>query len=184
MAEMAPSTALPISREETNPNGILKEYFLQSDPIYRELNVLREKGDEHFKKQRERADNADHQAEEFLYKMMPQIAGELHDHTGGSLDPLMTSADGRLHVLDLCMAPGGFSACALAHNPRAVIRGISLPRASGGHQLLLNSDHPHYADMQCQFLDITMLASEFGVNQIPKNHPEHHKFLSDRPIPP
>jgi len=38
-------------------------------------------------------------------------------------------------ILDICMAPGGYSAVALRFNPYAEIHGITLPRSSGGYSI-------------------------------------------------
>lgn len=110
-----------------------------------------------------------------MYEMMQQIGRDMHLQTGAFSLP--SSSHNQLRVLDLCMAPGGFSATALKKNSDAVIRGISLPDACGGHQMLLEED----IRSQCQFLDITMLATEFGVSPIPQNHPEHSSFITNRP---
>lgn len=67
------------------------------------------------------------------------------------------------YILDLCAAPGGFIATALRYNPAATICGISLPKALGGHPLLVPQGE---ADprVTVAFLDITMLGSEFGLD--------------------
>lgn len=74
------------------------------------------------------------------------------------------------------MAPGGYTASALKYNPTAKAFGITLPSAQGGHEVLLRSP-------QCNVvhLDITMLAKEFGIKNIPITHPEQANFLNDRP---
>jgi len=89
-------------------------------------------------------------------------------------------------ILDLCMAPGGFSAAALHRNPAAIVRGISLPPGRGGHDMLLKnwSDiHPD-AKIFVDFRDITLLAEEMGVplRSIPPEHPDAQLFSSDRPF--
>jgi 23S rRNA U2552 (ribose-2'-O)-methylase RlmE/FtsJ len=40
-------------------------------------------------------------------------------------------------ILDLCMAPGGFTASALGKNRDARVCGISLPLSHGGHKMML-----------------------------------------------
>ena len=112
-----------------------------------------------------------------FYNMMRQIAEELHLQTQ-ALSPSIVSGD-VVRVLDLCMAPGGYSAATLGINNMAIVRGISLPPSDGGHNLLLRSNRP--AQVECLFLDITMLASEFSVTPVPQAHPEHMKFITDRP---
>lgn len=86
------------------------------------------------------------------------------------------SGGGEVNILDLCMAPGGYTASALKYNPTATACGVTLPPAKGGHELLLKSSRS-----SVKFLDITMLASEFGVDEVPLTHPEHASFLSERP---
>ena len=79
-------------------------------------------------------------------------------------------------ILDPCMAPGGYTASALKYNPSAIACGVTLPFAKGGHKLLLQSSR-----YSVKFLDITMLASEFGVDEVPFAHPEHASFFRERP---
>ena len=134
-------------------------------------------GNEHFKQQRERADNpvSREKSNLFFYNMSISIGDELQDLTGAFLSPAISS--GPTRVLDLCMAPGGYSASASKHNPGALIRGISLPPSQGGHEMLFTSPN-----LQVLFLDITMLAAEFGTTNIPENHPDASSFILDRPF--
>merc|ERR1712230_270061 len=82
------------------------------------------------------------------------------------------------------MAPGGFSKYLLDSYPRAKAFGISLPLASGGHQMLLNLRDPR---VTVKFLDITLLYSEMmstptiDAIQIPSGHPDRNGFLYWRP---
>lgn len=103
---------------------------------------------------------------------MQEIGDELEEQTHA----LSQVSDGtqEVKILDLCMAPGGYSASALKYNPGATAFGITLPLAQGGHKVLLKPSSPLY-------LDITMLASEFGVKDPPPTHPEHKNFLFERP---
>ncbi|MCJ1285239.1 hypothetical protein MMC26_004579 [Xylographa opegraphella] len=163
--------------------GSVLRNFLQKDPIFCSLQILKDKGwanpegDEHFKKQRSRADNTKGHEETIFYNMMQQIAEELQSQTQAL--SLSVMPGDVVRVLDLCMAPGGYSAVALGVNRGATVRGISLPRSDGGHNLLLRSNRP--AQVECLFLDITMLASEFSVTPIPQGHPEHKSFITERP---
>lgn len=85
-------------------------------------------------------------------------------------------------VLDLCMAPGGYSATVLRLNPNANIDAVSLPPADGGYEVLLpfGSVDPRVC---VTFADITMLATEYGVNmkEFPTDHPDAQKLTSQRP---
>lgn len=68
-------------------------------------------------------------------------------------------------ILDLCMAPGGYTTTALKYNPAAVAMGMSLPVDQGGHEGLLKS-----ARSSVLYHDITMFAKEFSVDKIPITH--------------
>jgi 23S rRNA U2552 (ribose-2'-O)-methylase RlmE/FtsJ len=106
--------------------------------------------------------------------MMRAIGDELQAKTN-AIAPL-SEREEEVKILDLCMAPGGFTASALKYNDTATACGITLPRTQGGHELLLQSSRYHVL-----FLDITMLAGEMGVDQVPPTHPEQAQFLGDRP---
>ena len=84
-------------------------------------------------------------------------------------------------VLDLCMAPGGYTASALRYNPHASVSAISLPTALGGHEVLVSKQYlEHRIDLR--YLDITMLAAEFSIEEIPIDHPDAADFLTERPF--
>ena len=112
--------------------------------------------------------------EQIFYKMMQQIGDELEDQT----QALSQISDGteKVKILDLCMAPGGYTASALKYNPGATAFGITLSPAQGGHKMLLKSNNSTVL-----FRDITMLAKEFGFDDLPPTHPEHKSFLNERP---
>jgi hypothetical protein len=87
--------------------------------------------------------------------MMQEIGNEMQEATGALSQKSRTSED--FEILDLCMAPGGYTASALQHNPTAKAVGITLPPDQGGHQVLLDSPH------SCVFYhDITMFANDPG----------------------
>ncbi|KAL9615934.1 MAG: hypothetical protein Q9160_009134 [Pyrenula sp. 1 TL-2023] len=173
-----------------NPTGIIKEYLKDNDEIFRELEEIRARlqgwanpeGDEHFQKKQDHADNAPPHVQRMLYKMMQQIGDEMQAATQALSLSALAPNNRDIRVLDLCMAPGGYSKAILKYNPDATIKGISLPLASGGHKLLLSSDPTHRDQIQCSFLDITMLAPEMGVDTIPTLHPESAHFLPSRPF--
>ena len=71
------------------------------------------------------------------------------------------------------MAPGGFLDVAIKFNPDSSALAFSLPPSSGGHEVLL----PTNANVSVNFLDITMLAAEMGVTDIPVDHPDVENFL-------
>lgn len=105
---------------------------------------------------------------------MKQIGDELQFKTPA----LSLSSDDSqdIKILDICMAPGGFTASALKYNPTATAFGISLPPKDGGHEVVLRS-----ARSSCLFLDLTELAEEFGVDNPAQTHPDHDKFSNERP---
>lgn len=80
-------------------------------------------------------------------------------------------------ILDMCMAPGGFVAYCLSKHPNARVRALSLPVDQGGHEVLLE-----HANVQVEFLDVTMLAGDMGVTKddIPADHPDASSFLLDQ----
>ncbi len=86
------------------------------------------------------------------------------------------SEDG-IKILDLCMAPGGYTASALKYNPTAKAIGITLPPDTGGHEVLLNSYRSTVI-----YHDITMFAKEFGTEEIPRTHPGRDSFSLERPF--
>ncbi len=143
-----------------------------------------EEGDAFFKNQRQRADTADAATKAIFFQLMHSIGSEM-DRATSAITITMPTKD-RLYtpaILDLCMAPGGFSDFALGRNRTASLRGISLPPSKGGHDLLI----PNWeADprIQVSFCDITMLAVEMGtdLSAIPAGHPDATAFSSDRPF--
>lgn len=102
---------------------------------------------------------------------MQQIGDEMQAATG-VLEIPGTSPK----VLDLCMAPGGYTATALKYNPRAHVSGISLPEEDGGHKILVRRGSTD-TRVEVSLLDITMLSSEFGFEDIPQDHTDATKFL-------
>lgn len=106
---------------------------------------------------------------------MQRIGDELQATTG-----ILRLRGGNPQIFDICMAPGGYSAAALKHSPSAHVCGISLPMALGGHPMLI----PYGSEdqrVEVKFADITMLAAEFGVTEIPKEHPDFSNFSPERP---
>lgn len=128
-------------------------------------------GDEFFKNQRQRADHADDRGRNIFFKMMQGIGDELEDATG-----MLTQHGKPPEVLDLCMAPGGYTASALKYNPHAHVSGMTLPEEEGGHKLLVRHGQKD-PRVEVAKLDITMLWSEFCPEDIPEDHPDKVKFL-------
>lgn len=107
---------------------------------------------------------------------MRNIGNEIHDAT--SFMSCLSVGDSFAKVLDLCMAPGGFSNAIQRRHNAAQISGLSLPLSLGGHPLLLDRSNPA---LRVMFADITMLSSEMGVSAIPPDHPDVANFSQDRP---
>jgi hypothetical protein len=83
------------------------------------------------------------------------------------------------------MAPGGFTTAALNHNRRVSVHGISLPVSMGGYEVRIPRWKMDPRIAAIRFLDITMLASEMGVNidtEISASHPDAGRFLAERPF--
>lgn len=99
---------------------------------------------------------------------MQRIGEELHYATLGFATRTFPG-----DILDMCAAPGGFLAIAMKVNPDSEVVAFSLPPSDGGYNVLLTGDKN-----QCvKFLDITMLAADMGVTEIPEKHPDAGKFL-------
>ena len=75
-------------------------------------------------------------------------------------------------VLDLCMAPGGYTTSVLEQSSHAVVCAFTLHPDMGGFEQLLRED----MDVQIMFGDITMLHKEFGVDEIPRDYCKLSKF--------
>ena len=108
--------------------------------------------------------------------MMIQIGDEIHASTGA-----FACLDLPVQVLDLCMAPGGYTVSLLRQHPTAFVDAISLAQKEGGHKVMANYGRKD-ARVAVQFMDITMLSSEFGITEVPDGHPEFKKFSNSRPF--
>ena len=108
--------------------------------------------------------------------MMREIGDEMQA-ASGALCPSSSQSEDGVKILDLCMAPGGYTASALKYNPTAKAVGITLPPDRGGHEVLLKSNRSTVLRY-----DITMFAKEFGVDEVPCTHPGHDSFSLERPF--
>ncbi|KAJ2990417.1 hypothetical protein NUW58_g2964 [Xylaria curta] len=178
----------------------IRDYLLERVPKFRELTELRDKGwrnpagDEYFAKQRRQADNSDDQQAEYFFSMMKRnaecqtakdtrhgvyqtlpfmVSGSpvLH-HIAGSMMPDLDISTNTL-LRPQCMAPGGFLYLAMKYNPGAYAQAFSLPVEKGGHKVLL----PQHPNITVDYVDITMLGADMGVDAIPQDHPDAHNFL-------
>ena len=132
-------------------------------------------GDKHFQKQRKIADGTDMKTSRGFFSLMERIGTEMQDTTG-----VMSIPDPG-QILDLCMAPGGYSASALKLNPRATVSGATLPERLGGHKLFVRNGFRRAA-VQVWQGDLTSLVGDMGIDDdggIPEEHPDFGKFQKD-----
>ncbi|KAI0454901.1 hypothetical protein F5B21DRAFT_503926 [Xylaria acuta] len=158
-------------------NGQIKSYLLERVPKFRALTEARDKGwknpagDEYFAKQRRQADNSNDQQARYFFDMMKRVGREIHRVTG--VFNVRTLGGGPPRILDMCMAPGAFLDLAMEHNPEAHAQAFSLPLEKGGHKVLI----PPHPNIAINFVDITMLGADMGLDAIPQEHPEAQDFL-------
>ena len=106
--------------------------------------------------------------------MMQKIGDQIQSAT--SLFSLPTT-NTQPRVLDLCMAPGGYTATCLKYTPTASVVAGCLPVSSGGHAVFVPSA-PVDPRVQIHHADLTMLISEFSPGTpIPADHPDASNFL-------
>ncbi|KAL9606875.1 MAG: hypothetical protein Q9167_008138, partial [Letrouitia subvulpina] len=137
------------------------------------------KGDDHFKIQRERADTKEETHETIFHAIHTAIGKELA--AAGAFDKPECAVT-NIQALNLCMAPGAYTEVFLDIHPDATVKGITLPLELGGHPMTIpyGLRDPR---VNLYFLDITMLAAEFGVTSqdIPPDHPDAKNFSMHRP---
>ncbi|KAF6822628.1 hypothetical protein CMUS01_11003 [Colletotrichum musicola] len=105
-------------------------------------------------------------------KMMEEIAWETHFDT--TCFKIQNKASPRPQILDMGMAPGGFLSIALKHNREAQAFGFSLPVSDGGYEILVKKR----PDVVIKELDVTMLAADLGIDDMPEESPDGRPFLS------
>ncbi|KAK2734314.1 hypothetical protein FQN57_001719, partial [Myotisia sp. PD_48] len=163
---MASSPVFPLGREDIpdKASEILDSYLQERSLAFKTLKGIQNivwqspAADKHFLKQREKADSATLALKKYFFRMMQDIGDQLQ--VTKHIIPRPSEAS-KLKVLDICMAPGGYSATVLKHNGFARIYGLSLPEEEGGHQILL----PNWRKdprVEVRLMDITMLSAELG----------------------
>ena len=188
--------------DDPSSETIVAEYLTEHEPVFQTLASLRQKVtdccerteleematdpvykgwdnpnvEEKFKKRRHRVDYADQKSLDPYFDRMCEIGDEMESLTN-VFSPSHLSHQ-KINVLDLGMAPGGFSASAMKHKPGSTVRGVTLSIDQGGYPLSVTALPG--CQMDVEYLDITMLAEEFGVTKIPPNHPEGDKFSTAR----
>ncbi|KAG4277372.1 hypothetical protein FPRO04_14138 [Fusarium proliferatum] len=164
-----------LSREypwDTAESLIIATHLLDAAREFRELAILRvkgwnnPKGDTFFRKQRRRADESSDKTAAFFYRLMKNIGQGLHKECQAFT--VLATPGNIPSILDWCMAPGGFLAVALRHNPDARALAFSLPEEQGGHRVLL----PDSIKVERRLLDITLLAEDMGCETICRDHPD------------
>jgi 23S rRNA U2552 (ribose-2'-O)-methylase RlmE/FtsJ len=97
-----------------------------------------------------------------IFDMMHRVGREMDTLTGAFDLPGPTST-----VLDLCLAPGGFTKLC----PSAKVDSLSLPEDQGGHTVRIP-----YGDQDRRvsvvFTDLTKCVEEFGISKFLENHKE------------
>jgi hypothetical protein len=117
-----------------------------------------------------------------FFAMTCQIGDEL-DKVTSVLALVATGKDLAPRVLDIGMAPGGFTSAVLKRHPKAAVRGITLSSETGGLEVML----PKWQlskRVQIEYLDVTMLADEMGTpaTSISTTHADLSNFSSHRPF--
>ncbi|PVI00746.1 hypothetical protein DM02DRAFT_642232 [Periconia macrospinosa] len=162
------------------PRGWIEPYGCHRQmPKFLQLTSLQgwenPEGDTYWQNRRDQVVQVSEKEAQELYQMTKEIAEEMQSKTK-ALTPEGFCAE-PLQSLDLCMAPGGFTWGTLNHNWRATAYGLTLPTSAGGYEVRVP-----LPTANVKFMDVTMLASEFGVESIPESHPDHSLFLTERPF--
>lgn len=108
---------------------------------------------------------------------MKRIGDELQAATKALSLPMAQA-----NILDICMAPRGYSASVLKHSPHACISALTLPKNLGGFPVMTDYGHKD-TRINVIFADVTMFAAEFCITDIPKDHPDFGRLISWRPFP-
>lgn len=108
-----------------------------------------------------------------MFRMMENNARELHDNTNAfHISRIGTDSEPQ-HIIDFCMAPGGFLSIARAANPGAHALALTLPHVQGGHRVEL----PKHKHVDVKYVDMNILAGDMDVSRIPQGHEEAERFL-------
>ena len=131
-------------------------------------------GDKYFQKQRETADNAGMKISLDFFNLMQRIGDEMQTTLGVMCLPKPGQ------ILDLCMAPGGYTASALKFSPWATVAGATLPERVGGLKLFVQDGYKE-ARVRVWQGDLTSLIGDMGMDNedIVEEHPEFGKFQKD-----
>ncbi|CAG9992207.1 unnamed protein product [Clonostachys byssicola] len=162
---------------------VVTEYLLERCNVFKELSEIRRrgwenpKGDEYWEKRRHTADNPSPRTQQIFFEMTKHIGAEMQ----GSINAFTIQLPGSTNpgILDMGSAPGGFLTAAMKANPRSDVVALSLPPSSGGYEILA----PEHPRLSVKLVDVTMMAADLGVLDIPAEHPDalrfHPKQLKD-----
>ncbi|RKF61078.1 putative s-adenosyl-l-methionine-dependent methyltransferase [Erysiphe neolycopersici] len=163
---------------------LITEFFIRKDTDFKRLSEFRhrgwitnkEKADAYFDAQRKRADFANAKTQNIFFKMMVQIAEEMHLASNIFYVQKKNRVDFR--ILDICMAPGGYTAAVLKFLPFAKCFCLTLPLEKGGHDILIDKSRLE----GLKLLDITLLIKEYSDKLVPHNYPGKSDFSNLRPF--
>ncbi|CAG8297604.1 unnamed protein product [Penicillium nalgiovense] len=152
-------------------------YLLEKSPEFRELSDTRQQGwetlerNEYFANVLRTADEYDENTAAYLHKFMSTTAREFDKATNTfkvqRVNPTPPA------ILDMCMVPGALLQIALERNPGARALAFSLPVSCGGYKSNVASN----LNTKRVFLNLTMLAADMDVDQIPEGHEDAENFL-------
>ncbi|KAF2759859.1 hypothetical protein EJ05DRAFT_484757 [Pseudovirgaria hyperparasitica] len=166
---------------------IISTFIRERSTVFNELMILRKRGwenpagDTFFKKRRQVADNADAKTKLAFLNIMQEIAEQMD----AKMDIIGNNEATRreFHILDLCLAPGGFAKYFKNSIPNSKVWGFSLPKSSGGHEVLLDLRQNW---LEVTFQDVTMLMDEIlggasDQSESVKDHIEAEQLRSQWP---
>ncbi|KAJ6184296.1 hypothetical protein N7519_005597 [Penicillium mononematosum] len=152
-------------------------YLLEKSPEFRDLSDMRQQGweaperNEYSTTVLRSADESVENRAAYLHKFMSTTAHEFDEATSAFKVQSVDSTPPA--ILDMCMTPGALLEIALKRNPGARALAFSLPVSCGGYKTSLASN----LNTKRVFLDLTMLAADMGVDQIPEGHEDTENFL-------
>lgn len=157
-------------------------YLEDRSDVYRDLIKVQDdawnnpQATAYFGRQRRTADDPTARQQRVFDNMMCNIGDEMEEKSGGALSLPRSNA----RVLDLCMAPGNYTASTLRYSPYAVVRALTLPLHLGGHPVASRYSRQRHPSVRVWYGDITMLHIEFGVTEVPQDHPDFSNFSDKR----
>ncbi|KAL8992923.1 MAG: hypothetical protein Q9169_006729 [Polycauliona sp. 2 TL-2023] len=187
IASSSAAAVTPSRHLELAPHNVrVRNYLRVNDATFKRLDELKEKGwnategDTHFRKQREVADNKDDEQEKGFHIVHLNIGDEMRL---ARVFEVEGQEHGNINALNLCMAPGAYTAVMLKQYPDASVCGITLPAPSGGHKMIIPFG-PYDPRVDVKFLDITMLVHEYSTTSLSDHadHPDTANFITDSPF--